>query len=154
MPLLGALVIALFGKGNEIGIKIVALLASLVSLAATLVVWTHFDAKAGLMFEERFAWIPAINVDYRLGVDGLSVTMVLLTAVITPLALLAHWKLDRDVKLFFFLFLLTETLLFYSTVEVSVIVAVCALFCAVLPNSGMALLRTSEFRVLRRFARE
>jgi NADH-quinone oxidoreductase subunit M len=112
VPLIGALVIAIFGKGDEVGIKIVALLASLVSLAATLVVWTHFDAKAGLMFEERFVWIPAINVDYRLGVDGLSITMVVLTAIITPLAMLAHWRQERDAKLFFFLFLLLEAGMF------------------------------------------
>ena len=64
------------------------------------------------MFEERWSWIPALNVDYRLGVDGLSMTMVLLTAIVTPLALLAHWKLDRNVKLFFFLFLLLQTGMF------------------------------------------
>jgi NADH-quinone oxidoreductase subunit M len=112
VPLLGALVIAFAPKNNETGIKLVAILASLASLGLTLAVWSKFDANAGLMFEERFSWIPAIAVDYRLGVDGLSITMVLLTAIITPLALLAHWKLDRDVKLFFFLFMLLEAGMF------------------------------------------
>ncbi len=112
VPLLGALVVAFAPKSNEAGIKLVAILASLVSLALTLVVWFQFKPTGGLMFEERFAWIPAIHVDYHLGVDGLSVTMLLLTAIITPLALLAHWKLDRDVKLFFFLFLLLEAGMF------------------------------------------
>src|SRR5208283_4510965 len=55
---------------------------------------------------------PALNVDYRLGVDGLSMTMVLLTAIVTPLALLAHWKQDQNVKLFFILFLLLQTGMF------------------------------------------
>ncbi len=112
VPLIGALVIAFFGKRNDAGVRLVAFSASLVSLVMTLWVWTHFDARGGLMFEERFVWIPAMNVDYRLGVDGLSITMVLLTAIITPLALLAHWKLDRDVRLFFFLFLLLESGMF------------------------------------------
>ena len=112
VPLIGALVIVFLGKRNESAIKVVALFASLVSLAFSLKVWLAFDPTKGLMFEERFAWIPSINVEYRLGVDGLSITMLLLTAIITPLALLAHWKLDKDVKLFFFLFLLLQTGMF------------------------------------------
>jgi NADH-quinone oxidoreductase subunit M len=107
IPLIGAAVVSLLR--NHRAIKLAALLASLASLGLTLVVWYRFDPSAGLIFEERFAWIPSINVDYRLGVDGLSITMLLLSVVITPLALLAHWKLDRDVRLFFFLFLLLET---------------------------------------------
>jgi NADH-quinone oxidoreductase subunit M len=111
-PLVGALIVTFLNKNNDRAIKVVALLASGVSLALTLVVWSRFDAAKGLMFEERFLWISTINVEYRVGVDGLSITMVLLTAIITPLALLTHWKLDRDVKLFFFLFLLLQAGMF------------------------------------------
>ncbi len=109
VPLIGALVVVFLDKRNDRPIKVVTLLASLVSLALSLKVWLAFDPAKGLMFEERFPWIPSINVDYHLGVDGLSITMLMLTAIITPLALLAHWKLDKDAKLFFFLFLLLET---------------------------------------------
>lgn len=109
VPLVGALVVLLLNKNSERTIKSVAIATSLISLGLTLKMWFAFDPAGGLMFEERLAWIPALHVDYRLAVDGLSVTMVLLTAIITPLALLAHWRLDRDVKLFFFLFLLLET---------------------------------------------
>jgi NADH-quinone oxidoreductase subunit M len=111
-PLAGGLAVLLMPKGEDKAIKLVAIAASLVSLALTLVVWRGFDPSAGLMFEERLTWIAALHVDYRLGVDGLSITMVLLTAIITPLALLTHWKLDRDVRLFFFLFLLLQTGMF------------------------------------------
>ena len=111
-PLVGALVVLMINKSSTQAIKVVAIFASLVSLALTLKMWFAFDPARGLMFEERTAWIPAINVDYRLAVDGLSIAMVLLTAVVTPLALLAHWKLDRDVKLFFLLFLMLETGMF------------------------------------------
>jgi NADH-quinone oxidoreductase subunit M len=110
-PLLGALVVALLPKGNGRLIKIVALAASGVSLLLSVKMWLGF-APAGLMFEERWTWIAGLNVDYHLGVDGLSVAMVLLTAVVTPLALLAHWKLEEDVKLFFVLFLLLESGMF------------------------------------------
>jgi NADH-quinone oxidoreductase subunit M len=111
-PLIGAAVVALLPKENDRGIKVVAILASVFSLLLTLCVWSRFDPSAGIMFEETRSWIPALNVNYHLGVDGLSITMLLLTAVITPLAMLAHWKQDRDVKLFFFLFLLLQTGMF------------------------------------------
>jgi NADH-quinone oxidoreductase subunit M len=106
------LVVALLPASRGRAIKGVSLLASVISLALAVKVSLAFDPSRGLMFEERLAWIPAIHVDYRLAVDGLSVAMVLLTALITPLALLAHWKLDKDVKLFFCLFLLLATGMF------------------------------------------
>ncbi len=112
VPLVGALVVAVLDKTNERAIKSVSLVASLVSLGLTLMVCSGFNPSRGLMFEERYAWVPAIHVDYHLAVDGLSVTMVLLTAIITPLSLLAHWRLDRDVKLFFVLFLFLQTGMF------------------------------------------
>jgi len=111
-PLIGAVLVLLMPKGSDRGIKLLALIASLLSLALTHNVWNHFDPNGGMMFEERWQWIPAMNVDYHLGVDGLSMTMVLLTALIMPLALLASWKQERNVKLFFILFLLLETGMF------------------------------------------
>jgi NADH-quinone oxidoreductase subunit M len=111
-PFVGALLVLLMPKGSDKGIKLLALVASIISLLFTLYVWNHFDPNAGLMFEEHWPWIPILNVDYRLAVDGLSMTMVLLTAIVTPLALLAHWKQDRNVKLFFFLMLLLQTGMF------------------------------------------
>jgi len=111
-PLLGAVAVLCLPKTHERSIKVVSLLASVSSLLLALCVWSRFDPSAGLMFEERIPWITALNVDYRLGVDGLSVAMVLLTAIIMPLALLAHWKHDRNVKLFFLLFLLLQTGMF------------------------------------------
>jgi NADH-quinone oxidoreductase subunit M len=112
VPLIGAAIVLLLPRHNERAIKLTALFASLVSLGLTVKMCFAFDPARGLMFEERFTWIRQLHIDYRLAVDGLSITMVLLTAVITPLALLAHWKLDRDVKLFFFLFLLLQTGMF------------------------------------------
>ncbi len=112
MPLVGVALILLVPKSSDREIKLIALGASIISLLTTLCVWSRFDPNAGLVFEERWSWIPTLNVDYRLGVDGLSMTMVLLTAIVTPLALLAHWKQDRNVKLFFILFLLLQTGMF------------------------------------------
>ena len=85
-PLAGAAVVLLLPKTQERAIKVTALLASVVSLLLALCVWTRFVPTDGMMFVERWTWIAALHVDYHLGVDGLSVAMVLLTAIITPLA--------------------------------------------------------------------
>lgn len=111
-PLAGAGLVLLLPKTADKAIKGVSLLASLFSLSLALCIWSQFRPEAGLQFVERAAWIPTLHVEYFLGVDGLSVTMVLLTALITPLALLAHWNQERGVKLFFFLFLLLQAGMF------------------------------------------
>jgi NADH-quinone oxidoreductase subunit M len=112
-PLLGAIILALFvNKNSHREIKLVALAMSALSLYFAINVWLWFDSTANLNFQESGVWISTLNVNYHLGVDGLSVGMVLLTAVITPLAMLAHWKQDREPKLFFILFLLLETGMF------------------------------------------
>jgi NADH-quinone oxidoreductase subunit M len=111
-PLVGAVLILMLPGRSQRGIKWIAMGASIISLLTTLCVWSRFDPTAGLAFEERWPWIPVLNVDYRLGVDGLSMTMVLLTAIISPLALLAHWKQTQNPKLFFILFLLLQTGMF------------------------------------------
>ena len=81
-PVLGAVGVLCLPKRNETGIKIVAITASVLSLLLTLQVWWAFDATKGLMFGERFQWVAkdVFNIQYRLGVDGLSVTMLLLRA--------------------------------------------------------------------------
>src|SRR3990172_1668877 len=111
-PLVGALVVALCPAVLDRTIKLVALAASGFSLLLAICIWTQFRPAAGLQFVEELSWIPSLHVTYHLGVDGLSIGMVLLTAIITPLAMLAHWKQDRQPKLFFILFLLLQTGMF------------------------------------------
>lgn len=111
-PFVGALVVLALPKSADQMIKWVALGSSLVSALLAVVALAHFDPAGGLQFVERVRWIPALNVDYYLAVDGLSMGMVLLTALITPLAILAHWKLTEGVKLFFLLFLFLQVGMF------------------------------------------
>src|SRR5947207_7799636 len=69
----------------------IALMFNIISAGCALALWRNFDATAtGLQFVERHAWIPAINAEYLVGVDGLSLLLVLLTSVIIPFALLAQ----------------------------------------------------------------
>ena len=95
VPLLGGIVIAGLGAERKYLVRGLALATSLVGLGGALCLWLHFDPKSGgLQFVEKFDWVPSLGIQYFLGVDGLGLLMVLLTAIITPLAILASWRLD------------------------------------------------------------
>jgi len=111
-PLMGALVIALLPKRFEEEARRVALLAGAIALAMALLAVARFDrGTAGLQFVEKFAWIPAMDVDYHVGVDGLSILMVLLTALLMPFALMAS-KVTTHVRAYYALMLTTQAGLF------------------------------------------
>jgi NADH-quinone oxidoreductase subunit M len=83
---------------------------SLIPLALSLVVWFNFRAaQPGFQFEEAYPWYEAIGSSLHLGVDGLSLTMVLLTTLLTPLAILASFSINDRVKVYMMLFLFLET---------------------------------------------
>jgi len=111
MPLLGALIVLLLPAANTRAIKQVAVITALVTLALGVIIWAAYDRGAGgLQLQERAAWIPSIGVDYHMGVDGVSVPLILLTTLLTPLCLwYSSFTIRERVKEFFFLFLLLET---------------------------------------------
>ena len=110
VPLLGAGVLLFVPQNNERAIKKIALLAGIGALFAALFVWIKFDASnSGYQEVQKLPWIQALQIDYYVGVDGLSMVLVLLTAVLTPLSIWASWGIHRHVKTYFFLFLLMET---------------------------------------------
>jgi NADH-quinone oxidoreductase subunit M len=75
----------------------IALIFNVISAGCALALWRNFDATAtGLQFVKRHAWIPAINAEYLVGVDGLSLLLVLLTSLVIPFALLAQPAPDRS----------------------------------------------------------
>jgi NADH-quinone oxidoreductase subunit M len=88
IPLLGVLAVWIWPQRN---CGVIALMFNAISAACALGLWRKFDATAtGLQFIEHHAWIPAINADYLVGVDGLSLLLVLLTSLIFPFALFAR----------------------------------------------------------------
>ena len=88
IPLLGALAVFVWPQRN---CRVIALMFNALSAACALGLWQKFDAAAtGLQFIERRAWIPAINAEYLVGVDGLSLLLVLLTSLIVPFAFFAR----------------------------------------------------------------
>ena len=92
LPWIGAALLAFLRNASPATTRAVALLFSLSTLALALVALAGFDpARTSPQFVERHDWITALNVHYHLGLDGLSLVLVLLTAILSPAALLATW---------------------------------------------------------------
>ncbi len=109
-PLAGALVLALLPRRDEL-IRRAALVISLVTFILSLHLPAHFDsARKGFQFETDAPWITNPNIHYHLGLDGISLWLVVLTTFLTPLCVLVSWKSVHDrVKEFFVLLLVLET---------------------------------------------
>jgi NADH-quinone oxidoreductase subunit M len=111
IPLLGGVAVLLIRQLKLA--RSVAFFTSLVALAGAALVWATFDTgRDGFQFVERFAWVPSLGIDYHLGVDGLGLLMVLLSALIVPFAMLASWKIEQNPRLYFALTLFLEAGLF------------------------------------------
>ncbi|HEX7088425.1 MAG TPA: NADH-quinone oxidoreductase subunit M [Vicinamibacterales bacterium] len=113
VPLAGSvLVLLLPGRGEQAAplIRKVGLGVSLVAFALALVLWARFDpASADFQFVERYAWIPAFGIDYHVGVDGISLWLVVLTGFLTPIALLSSWEsVEKKTREFTFFVLALE----------------------------------------------
>src|SRR5213592_3126228 len=110
-PLAGAALMALLPREEVRGIRRAALAFALVTLALSLVMLGRFRVGvAEFQMVERAAWIPQWGIEYRLGVDGVSLFLVLLTTVLTPIVVLASWgDIHRRVKEFFAFLLVLET---------------------------------------------
>jgi NADH-quinone oxidoreductase subunit M len=109
MPLVGALILLLLPsekaqKWWALGITAVTFL-----LSCMLLVWWQ-NGEAGMQFLERYAWIPQLNIQYLVGVDGLSLWLVLLTTLLTMLVIVFSWEgIEKNLKGYLFLILLLET---------------------------------------------
>jgi NADH-quinone oxidoreductase subunit M len=105
-PVFAAILILFLPKDEVKLIRWTALISSLVPFVLTLILWSNFDktAAATFQFEESYVWYAAINSNFHLGVDGISLSMVLLT----PLAILASFSVKDKVKAYMMLFLFLE----------------------------------------------
>lgn len=110
-PLIGALFIFFLVK-EEKTIKIIALLSSLVSLMFSLIVYLSFDKSiAGFQLQEFFPLIKSLNCHYHLGIDGISLYLIILTAILTPLCILTSWdSIKFRIKEYMIAFLILESL--------------------------------------------
>jgi NADH-quinone oxidoreductase subunit M len=110
LPLAGAAAVLAFPATAERAVKVTGLMFSLLAFAASVLLFVRFDpATEQMQFVEKLLWIPALNVSYHLGIDGISLLLVVLTTFLTPIALLASWDSVKDrIKGFVSLMLLLE----------------------------------------------
>jgi NADH-quinone oxidoreductase subunit M len=106
-PIIAGLLVLLVGK-NECLAKWLALFGSVIAFIFSLLIFIYFDSNhSGLQFEEFIPWITNLNVNYHLGVDGISMPFVLLNNFITVLVIIAGWKvITHKVALYNSMFLL------------------------------------------------
>jgi NADH-quinone oxidoreductase subunit M len=113
LPVLGAIIIALVPRFSEKAIKLLAAVFTFIPLALAIYLFIIFDRSTGMMgsmqFEENLSWIPAINSFYHVGMDGISLPLVLLMAILGFLVMLISWKVHLRVKEYFIWLLLLET---------------------------------------------
>jgi len=108
-PLIGAALIAGVEPQRRAMARWLGLAFNALTLALAVALWVNFDTKSGdLQFVERYPWIPSLNIEYFLGVDGLGLLMVLLAALIVPFALLASWRVENNTRAFVSLMLFLQ----------------------------------------------
>jgi NADH-quinone oxidoreductase subunit M len=110
VPAIAALIMLFLPGGETKLLRWFAFSASLIPFVLTLVAWVNFNPnQTGFQFEEQYVWYEAINSTFHLGVDGISLSMVLLTTLLTPLSILASFSITDRVKPYMMLFLFLET---------------------------------------------
>ena len=110
LPLLGAAAVFLLPRQAAGAIKVTGIAFSLVAFVLSVWLFLAFDTTApDMQFVECIPWIPSLDVSYHVGIDGISLLLVVLTTFLTPIALLASWDSVKDrLKGFVALMLLLE----------------------------------------------
>ena len=111
LPLTVALVLILLPRKNPLLIKVFTLIWTILEFGLSLPLFFNFNEKtAGMQFMENLDWFPEFGIGYTLGVDGISMLLVLLTTFLTVLCVLCSWNAITDkVKEYYASFLLLET---------------------------------------------
>ncbi|HEY3267611.1 MAG TPA: NADH-quinone oxidoreductase subunit M [Armatimonadota bacterium] len=108
LPLLGALIVMAMPRDNKLALRAVATVFSVLPLAATLYLLSIFNygASAQVQFAEAHRWVPGLEAYYKMGIDGLSLPLVVLTAALLPLCIIYSYRIEERVKEYMALFLL------------------------------------------------
>jgi len=110
LPLLGMICILLLPESNTKLIRITSLVTALATFALSLVIFKQFTGNTyHFQMIEQASWIPALGIQYKLGIDGISVWLVLLSTFLTCICVGFSWYIDKRVKLYMALMLLLET---------------------------------------------
>src|SRR5450759_4590173 len=111
LPVVGAALILLINRANESLAKWAALLFSVATFLVSIPLFTSFNkATHEMQFVEKHAWVPAWNINYHLGLDGISILFVLLSALVAILCVLISWNsVKMKSKEFFISILIVES---------------------------------------------
>ena len=116
LPLLGALLVSLLGEAQKENIKKIALATSLVTFIAALLLAIGFEInRPGFQYVESYSWIPALGINFQVGLDGISLILILLSTVLVPIVIVGGWNEAEGgrfkVKTFYVLLLILETMM-------------------------------------------
>ncbi len=113
LPIIGGIAVMLLGSQRAQLVKQVALGTSIVTFAFSLPLWVHFDFEsAAMQFVENVPWIERFGANYALGVDGISMPLILLTTFLTPFVVVAGWQvIETRPAQYFAAFLILEGLM-------------------------------------------
>jgi NADH-quinone oxidoreductase subunit M len=110
LPLLGALILLFIPRANDRAIRYFALFVTFVTFAISVALFVSFRGIAEMQFVERVAWIPQLGIAYNVGVDGLSILLVVLTTFLMIIAIGGSWNgITERVREYHVLFLLLES---------------------------------------------
>jgi NADH-quinone oxidoreductase subunit M len=108
LPTAGAILMLFFQ--SERSVKIVALTTTLISFLVSLLLLVGWVNDSSMQYQELLAWVPQLDINYHLGVDGISLFLVLLTTLLGPIVVLFSWNNIKDnLKAFLFLLLIQQT---------------------------------------------
>ena len=116
LPLVGAILISLFSDAQRENIKKAALVTSILTFVATAMIALNFESnRPGFQFVEKYSWIPSLGINYQVGVDGISLILILLATILVPVVILAGWNESEggrfSAKTFYILMLVLETMM-------------------------------------------
>lgn len=109
LPLIGALLLLIFDEKNTEAMRFWSLGVTLVTFIMSVVLWGQYDPAQGMLLADVADWVPSWNVYYRLGVDGISLPLVVLTGLVSSLAMAASWSITKHVRGYLILFLMLES---------------------------------------------
>ena len=116
LPILGTLLIAVIPTEQTLRIKQAALGTTLLVAITGILTWLNFDsANTDFQFAQSVEWIPSFGINYAVGVDGLSLVLILMSVLLTPIVVLAGWNESEagrwSAKVFYILILVLETMM-------------------------------------------
>jgi len=113
LPVAGALAVLLFGRRNATVARALGVTFGFLALGMTLVLWHGFNPASGdLQLQEVHSWVPTLGVQYHLGIDGLGLLMLVLSAIVTLIGIAASQSIQKRVPLYYALVLLLQACLF------------------------------------------